>query len=45
MNIKFATLEEMPQIELLYEELFLEMSKLQPQYIAPAKQDVELLKT
>ncbi|MCL1698242.1 MULTISPECIES: GNAT family N-acetyltransferase [unclassified Lysinibacillus] len=44
MNIKFATLEEMPQIEILYEELFLEMSKLQPQYIAPAKQDVEFLK-
>ncbi|WP_255505046.1 hypothetical protein [Lysinibacillus sphaericus] len=44
MNIKIASIEEIPQIEILYEELFLEMSKLQPQYIAPAKQDVELLK-
>ncbi|MEY9974038.1 ribosomal protein S18 acetylase RimI-like enzyme [Lysinibacillus sp. RC46] len=44
MNIKIASSEEIPQIEILYEELFLEMSKLQPQYIAPAKQDVEFLK-
>ncbi|MGE8000985.1 N-acetyltransferase family protein [Lysinibacillus sp. NPDC093190] len=44
MNIKIASLEEIPQIEILYEELFLEMSKLQPKYIAPAKQDVEFLK-
>ncbi|MEY9976490.1 N-acetyltransferase family protein [Lysinibacillus sp. RC79] len=43
MNFKVATLEEIPQIEILYEELFLEMSKLQPKYIAPAKQDVEFL--
>ncbi|GAB0168033.1 GNAT family N-acetyltransferase [Lysinibacillus sp. CTST325] len=44
MNIKIASLEEIPQIEILYEELFLDMSKLQPTYIAPAKQDVEFLK-
>lgn len=44
MNIKIATIDEIPQIETLYEELFLEMSKLQPKYIAPAKQDVEFLK-
>ncbi|MEB2279358.1 GNAT family N-acetyltransferase [Lysinibacillus xylanilyticus] len=44
MNIKIASIEEIPQIDILYEELFLEMSKLQPQYIAPAKQDVEFLK-
>ena len=43
MNIKVATLEDIPQIEILYEELFLEMSKLQPKYIAPAKQDVKFL--
>lgn len=43
MNIKVATLEDIPQIEILYEELFLEMSKLQPKYIAPAKQDVGFL--
>jgi len=44
MNIKIATEENIPQIEILYEELFLEMSKLQPKYIAPAKQDVAFLK-
>ncbi|MFE3573886.1 GNAT family N-acetyltransferase [Lysinibacillus sp. NPDC059133] len=44
MNIKIATINEIPQIEILYAELFLEMSKLQPNYIAPAKQDVEFLK-
>ncbi|MFJ7730659.1 GNAT family N-acetyltransferase [Lysinibacillus sp. NPDC097231] len=44
MDIKFATLNDIQQIEILYEELFLEMSKLQPMYIAPAKQDVGFLK-
>ncbi|MGE7689569.1 N-acetyltransferase family protein [Lysinibacillus sp. NPDC097214] len=43
MNIKIATINEIPQIEILYEELFVEMSKLQPKYIAPAKQDGEFL--
>lgn len=43
MKIKIATFDDIPQIEILYEELFLEMSKLQPTYIAPARQDVAFL--
>ncbi|MCR6790109.1 GNAT family N-acetyltransferase [Bacillus thuringiensis] len=44
MKIKLATLDEVNQIEILYQELFLKMSKLQPEYIKPAKQDVEFIK-
>ncbi|MEY9975282.1 GNAT family N-acetyltransferase [Lysinibacillus sp. RC79] len=44
MKIKIATLDEIHQIEVLYQELFLGMSNLQPKYIKPAKQDVEFIK-
>lgn len=44
MKIKIATLEEIQQIEILYQELFLEMSILQPNYWKPAKQDVEFIR-
>ncbi|MEK5332624.1 GNAT family N-acetyltransferase [Lysinibacillus sp. FSL W8-0992] len=40
MQIKIATLNEIDEIECLYQELFTEMSNLQPKYIKPAKQDV-----
>ena len=44
MEIKTATLEEIPQIERLYQALFLEMSILQPKYIKPAKQDANFIR-
>ncbi|MGG2055068.1 hypothetical protein ABFY48_11780 [Lysinibacillus pakistanensis] len=44
MKIKIATVDEIEQIEILYQELFLEMSILQPNYWKPAKQDVEFIK-
>ncbi|MBG9754891.1 GNAT family N-acetyltransferase [Lysinibacillus sphaericus] len=44
MEIKIATLDAIPQIEVLYQELFLEMSILQPKYIRPAKQDVNFIR-
>ncbi|MEA0553378.1 GNAT family N-acetyltransferase [Lysinibacillus irui] len=44
MEIKTATLDEIPQIERLYQELFLEMSILQPKYIRPAKQDANFIR-
>ena len=44
MNIKLATLEQVNQIEILYQELFLKMSNFQPKYIKPAKQDVEFIR-
>lgn len=44
MKIKIATLDEVNQIEILYQELFLKMSNFQPEYIKPAKQDVEFIK-
>lgn len=37
MKIKLATLDEVNQIEILYQELFLKMSNFQPKYIKPAK--------
>lgn len=39
-----ATMDEIKQIEFLYQELFLEMSNFQPKYIKPAKQDVEFIR-
>lgn len=44
MEIKLATLNEVQQIELLYEDLFLKMSNFQPKYMQPAKQDVEFIR-
>ncbi|WP_286924302.1 MULTISPECIES: GNAT family N-acetyltransferase [Lysinibacillus] len=44
MKIKIATVDEIEQIEILYQELFLEMSILQPNYWKPAKQDVEFIR-
>jgi ribosomal protein S18 acetylase RimI-like enzyme len=44
MRIKVATIDEIKQIEILYQELFLEMSNFQPKYIRPAKQDVEFIR-
>ena len=44
MRIKLATKNDIKQIEILYQELFLEMSNLQPKYIIPAKQDVEFIR-
>lgn len=44
MEIKIATLDAIPQIEVLYQELFLEMSILQPKYIRPTKQDVNFIR-
>lgn len=44
MEIKTATLDEIPQIERLYQELFFEMSILQPKYIKPAKQDANFIR-
>ncbi|MDM5233811.1 GNAT family N-acetyltransferase [Lysinibacillus pakistanensis] len=44
MKIKIATVDEIQQIEILYQELFLEMSILQPNYRKPAKQDVEFIR-
>ncbi|MET4563040.1 ribosomal protein S18 acetylase RimI-like enzyme [Lysinibacillus parviboronicapiens] len=44
MKIKIATLDDIQQIEVLYEELFFEMSALQPKYLKPAKQDVVFIK-
>ncbi|WP_155590939.1 GNAT family N-acetyltransferase [Lysinibacillus cavernae] len=44
MEIKIATLDDIQQIEVLYQELFLEMSILQPKYIRPAKQDVNFIR-
>ncbi|MFJ7666363.1 GNAT family N-acetyltransferase [Lysinibacillus sp. NPDC097195] len=44
MEIKVATLNEVPHIEVLYQELFIEMSKLQPKYIQPSKQDVQFIR-
>lgn len=44
MEIKTATLDDIPQIERLYQELFLEMSILQPKYIRPAKQDANFIR-
>ncbi|MEH6942629.1 GNAT family N-acetyltransferase [Bacillus sp. JJ722] len=44
MKIKIATIEDITQIEVLYQELFLEMSNLQPKYIKPAKQDVNFIR-
>jgi len=44
MQINMATLNEVPQIEILYQELFTEMSKLQPKYLQPAKQDVAFIR-
>ncbi|WKA53463.1 GNAT family N-acetyltransferase [Planococcus shixiaomingii] len=43
MEIKTATLDEIPQIEILYQELFLKMSILQPKYLQPAKQDLSFI--
>lgn len=45
MKIKLATLDEVNQIEILYQELFLKMSNFQPKYVKPAKQDVEFIRT
>lgn len=44
MNIKLATLEQVNQIEILYQELFFKMSNFQPKYIKSAKQDVEFIR-
>ncbi|QGG51832.1 GNAT family N-acetyltransferase [Lysinibacillus pakistanensis] len=44
MKIKVATVDEIEQIGILYQELFLEMSILQPTYWKPAKQDVEFIR-
>ncbi|MFK4378668.1 ribosomal protein S18 acetylase RimI-like enzyme [Bacillus sp. RC218] len=44
MKIKLATLDEVNQIEILYQVLFLKMSNFQPKYIKPAKQDVEFIR-
>jgi len=44
MKIKIATVNEIPEIECLYQELFIEMSTLQPKYIKPAKQDVTFIR-
>lgn len=44
MQIIMATRNEVPQIEILYQELFIEMSKLQPNHIQPAKQDVAFIR-
>lgn len=44
MEIKIATLDAIPQIEVLYQELFSDMSILQPKYIRPAKQDVNFIR-
>ena len=44
MRIRVATKNDIKQIEILYQELFLEMSKLQPKYITPAKQEVEFIR-
>ena len=44
MNIKLATLEQVNQIEILYQELFLKMSNFQPKYLKPAKQEVEFIR-
>jgi len=44
MRINVATIDAIKQIEILYENLFLEMSNFQPKYIRPAKQDVEFIR-
>ncbi|TKI53775.1 GNAT family N-acetyltransferase [Lysinibacillus mangiferihumi] len=44
MEIKIATLNEVQQIEILYQELFLGMSILQPKYMQPGKQDVTFIR-
>ncbi|AVK84921.1 N-acetyltransferase [Lysinibacillus sp. B2A1] len=44
MKIKIATLDEIQQIEILYQKLFLKMSILQPNYLKPTKQDVEFIR-
>ncbi|WP_409369653.1 GNAT family N-acetyltransferase [Lysinibacillus sp. 38-6] len=44
MQIIMATRNEVPQIEILYQELFIEMSKLQPNYIQAARQDVAFIR-
>lgn len=43
MNIKKATLDDIRQIEILYELLFEKMASLQPNYIKPAKQDITFI--
>lgn len=44
MEIKLATLNDVTQIEDLYEQLLSDMSKLQPQFLQPVRQDVEFIK-
>ncbi|MFD2114293.1 GNAT family N-acetyltransferase [Paenibacillus yanchengensis] len=44
MEIKLATNEDISQIEVLYEELFMKMSQFEPKYLQPAKQDVTFIK-
>lgn len=44
MEIKKAEIKEIDEIKQLYQVLFSDMAKLQPEYFKTAKQDIEFLK-
>lgn len=45
MNIEIATLNDLIDIKKLYELLFSDMAKLQPEYFRPATQDDDFIKS